>query len=1041
MSQYTENSRALSEEELQELVSSSDAGARNPAGMVGVMLALTAISWSAFQLLLASPLGIKVFPGSVSNNSLLIHLAFALLLVFMAYPAMSRPSRKPVGFLLAHLLTGVATGAFVLALLIGAGVGFDSENYATQPALWIAVILAILPLVPTFLGDEGKPSTLEWAVGAIGAGLIAALIWFSVHQLFLAPFLELFIPDSALMAIAILFSIAAGAVGAFLAFKQGLEKGDFVPIQDWILGFAGVFLALYGFIFYQKVVDAGGLADNVDKWFALAGLFILFEGARRALGPAMALLATVFLMYVFFGSSDVLPDVIRWKGASLKKAMSHMWITSEGVFGIALGVSTRFVFLFVLFGSLLDKAGAGNYFIKMAFGALGHLRGGPAKAAVVGSAATGLISGSSIANVVTTGTFTIPLMKRVGFSSEQAGAVEVASSVNGQIMPPVMGAAAFLMAVYAEIPYTKVVTHAFLPAAISYIALVYIVHLEAVKRNMPTLKALKEVTLARTVIGMLMFFIVFAGLCFSTQYPVDMITYWAPSAAGLILGTAVLAIYVLLLKLAASVPDLEPDDPNAEQVHLPVIADIYKAGLYFLLPIITLVYFLMIEQKSPGISAFWATALLLVILVTQRPLKAMFRGELEMVTAFKDGVVDLFQGLIDGSRNMIGIALATATAGVIVGTVTLTGIGQVMADLVEIMAFGLTYMLASVIDILTVFTDPIGLTSFTGTVAERATEMTGTQLVFILLLVGLLSLILGMGLPTTANYIVVSSLMVGVVVSLGEQSGLFVPLIAVHLFVFYFGIMADVTPPVGLASFAAAAVSGGGAIRTGFIAFFYSLRTVALPFVFIFNTDMLLIDVTVTQGILVAVMSTIAVLVFTAGTMGWWLTKSRVYESFALVGIAFMLFRPDFVMDRIQPPFEEFAPATLTQHLEAADPGDEIRLQVTGQDFDSLEMRKTILRLVIGDEEGGEARFAATGLTLIEIDGAVTLDEPFPSTPFAGKLSKYDFYGDYPVTIVIAKAQAEQLPKELIFIPALALLALLGFLQMLRIRKEQGEMV
>ncbi|MEK6216813.1 MAG: TRAP transporter fused permease subunit, partial [Boseongicola sp.] len=465
----------------------------------------------------------------------------------------------------------------------------------------------------------------------------------------------------------------------------------------------------------------------------------LFEGARRALGPAMAIVATVFLAYVFWGSSELVPDVIRWKGASLRKAMSHMWITSEGVFGIALGVSTKFVFLFVLFGALLDKAGAGTYFIKMAFGALGHLRGGPAKAAVVGSAATGLISGSSIANVVTTGTFTIPLMKRVGFSSEQAGAVEVASSVNGQIMPPVMGAAAFLMVEYVGISYIEVITHAFLPATISYMALVYIVHIEAVKRNMPTLGN-RTVNMGKTIGGMALFFAGFAALCYGVQFPVRLITSILPSS-GLFLSALVAAVYVALLWFASKADDLVPDDPNAKEVELPVLSEIYKAGLHYLLPIIVLVYVLMIERKSPGLSAFWATSLLFLILLTQKPLKSMFRGESETANAFRSGIADLIQGLIDGARNMIGIGLATATAGVIVGTVTLTGVGQVMASLVEFLS--------------------------------------GGNLILMLVMVGVLSLILGMGLPTTANYIVVSSLMAGVVVELGAQSGLIVPLIAV----------------------------------------------------------------------------------------------------------------------------------------------------------------------------------------------------------------------------------------------------------------------
>ncbi len=866
MSSEQQGNRPLSEDELQELVASSDAGARNPIGNVGVFLAIVAAIWSIFQVVLASPLSNVLLPGSVVNNSRQIHLAFAIFLAFAAYPALRSSPR------------------------------------------------------------------------------------------------------------------------------------DYIPIQDWIMGVVGAGIALYGYIFYEKIVDAGGLADDTDKLFALAGLLLLFEAARRALGPAMAIIATIFLAYVFFGASEWVPEVIRWKGASLKKAMSHMWITSEGVFGIALGVSTKFVFLFVLFGALLDKAGAGNYFIKMAFGALGHLRGGPAKAAVVGSAATGLISGSSIANVVTTGTFTIPLMKRVGFSSEQAGSVEVASSVNGQIMPPVMGAAAFLMVEYVGISYVEVITHAFLPAAISYIALVYIVHLEAVKRNMPTLGD-REVHLARTIVGMLSFFVVFAGLCYSSQYPVEAVTNWAPSTAGMILSGIVCAIYIGLLFLAAQVPDLEPDDPNAKEVSLPVIQDIYKAGLHYLLPIIVLVYFLMIEQKSPGLSAFWATALLFVILLTQKPLKAMFRGQSNVVATFMEGVGDLWQGLIDGARNMIGIALATATAGVIVGTVTLTGVGQVMADLVEFLS--------------------------------------GGNLILMLVMVGLLSLILGMGLPTTANYIVVSSLMAGVVVELGAQDGLIVPLIAVHLFVFYFGIMADVTPPVGLASFAAAAVSGGDAIKTGFTAFFYSLRTVALPFVFIFNTDLLLIDVTWIEGIIVAITATIAILVFTAGTMGYFLTHNRLYETVVLIFVAFALFRPDFFMNRISPPFETVEPANFVQAVGEAEPGAEIRMVASGPDFDTGQVVDTTIVLTVGSEEGGEARVDAMGLMLLEEDGVVKLDEPMFGTPVADDLGNFDYHADEPVRISTVNLPSSQPRKELIFIPALLLLGFIAFLQRGRAARQE----
>ena len=283
--------------------------------------------------------------------------------------------------------------------------------------------------------------------------------------------------------------------------------------------------------------------------------------------------------------------------------------------------------------------------------------------------------------------------------------------------------------------------------------------------------------------------------------------------------------------------------------------------------------------------------------------------------------------------------------------------------------------------------------------------------------------------------LLVSSLMAGVVVELGAQSGLIVPLIAVHLFVFYFGIMADVTPPVGLASFAAAAVSGGDAIKTGFIAFFYSLRTVALPFVFIFNTDLLLIDVTWVQGILVFITASIAILVFTAGTMGWFLTKSRIYESVALILVAFALFRPDFVMDRIQPPFEQIDPAAFSAALGNASEGDEMRLVVSGPDFDTGETKETTLVLPVGAGNGDE-RLAASGLLLLEEDGVTKMDEPSFGSQFSGALDSFDFYGDDPVQIASVQAPANQMPKELVFIPALIFLFFIAFLQRARMSRE-----
>ncbi len=274
--------------------------------------------------------------------------------------------------------------------------------------------------------------------------LLVALTW-SLFQLWIASplpfeFGVLVFNDTQSRAIHLAFSIFLAYL-AFPAFKASPRNR--IPVADWVLALLGAFCAAYLFTFYRELAERPGQPTTQDLVVAVLGLITLLEATRRALGLPMVIVALVFLGYTFAG--PYMPDLIAHKGASLSRAMSHQWLTTEGVFGVALGVSSGFIFLFVLFGSLLDKAGAGNYFIKSAFALLGHMRGGPAKAAVVSSAATGLISGSSIANVVTTGTFTIPLMKRVGYRGDQAGAVEVSSSVNGQLMPPVMGAAAFLM--------------------------------------------------------------------------------------------------------------------------------------------------------------------------------------------------------------------------------------------------------------------------------------------------------------------------------------------------------------------------------------------------------------------------------------------------------------------------------------------------------------------------------------------------------------------------------------------------------------------
>ncbi|UKV13534.1 TRAP transporter permease [Thalassospiraceae bacterium SW-3-3] len=777
---------------------------------------------------------------------------------------------------------------------------------------------------------------------------------------------------------------------AYPAFKN--SPRSYIPVFDWVLAAAGAFCALYIYIFYRELSSRPGLPITQDLVVAGAGLVLLLEATRRALGPPLMIVAMVFLAYVFFGNAPWVPDVLQWAGASFSKAMSHQWITTEGVFGIALGVSTSFVFLFVLFGSLLDKAGAGNYFIKVAFAALGHMRGGPAKAAVLASAMTGLISGSSIANVVTTGTFTIPLMKRVGFSGEKAGAVEVASSVNGQIMPPVMGAAAFLMVEYVGIPYPEVIKHAFLPATISYIALIYIVHLEALKANMKGLPKRQTSTVQQVLMRSLLFVLSLVILAGVIYYAINFQKQIFGNAVGWIVAVECAAIYFAGLYYAAKYPDLELDDPNKPVLELPALGETAKSGLHYLLPVVVLVWFLMIELKSPGLSAFWATVLMLFIMLTQRPVKAFFRKQPDYMASVKEGIADVIDGFATGARNMIGIGVATAAAGIIVGTVSLTGIGQVMVEFVELIS--------------------------------------GGNLMLILIFTAIISLILGMGLPTTANYIVVSSLMAPVIVELGAANGLIVPLIAVHLFVFYFGIMADVTPPVGLASFAAAAVSGADPMKTGFVAFFYSMRTAVLPFLFLFNTQLLLIGLDHPfEVVMVIFVAIVAMLVFAAATMGYFFTRSKLWESAALLLIAFTLFRPGFWLDLLEPPYENLPATEIVEKAADMPANTSILLDVEGINLEGDEVTKSVM-LPLGPEASGEDRLYNAGIAVRNEDGKVFIDD----LVFGGPAEKAGLDFDFEITAI--KIEADRMPKEVFFIPAFIVLGGIIVLQRRRRRAE-----
>ena len=621
--------------------------------------------------------------------------------------------------------------------------------------------------------------------------LIIAVIW-SFFQLWYAspfPFIFNFGMFKGLPARAIHLGFAL--LLAFLIFP--ISRSKKISIFDILIGIIGALSCLYIYFFYDQLVDRGGILLKlnfgetiipIELIIGICGILILLEATRRVIGIPLVIIAVCFLLFSYFGRYA--PEIISHGGLSLNRLIGFQWFDQEAIFGIPIGVSVDFIFLFVLFGGLLETAGGGQYFLNLAFSMVGKMKGGPAKAAILGSGMTGLISGSSVANTVTTGTFTIPIMKKTGFSKEKAGAIEVSSSVNGQIMPPVMGAAAFVMASFIGVTYFEVVKHAFLPAIISYIALFYISHLEALKLN---LKGMEE-----------------------------------------------------------------KDVPNLKQT--------FFSGLHFLIPIFVLIILLVYFRFTASYSIFYATIALIFVNLVDKIIK--LPNKFEALQIWFDQTNKGFQ---KGAINMVAVGIAIATAGVIVGAVGSTGLSTNLIIVIEAVA--------------------------------------RDNVIILILLTIVLCLILGMGLPTTANYVVVASLMSMVLIDVGNASGYIFPLIAVHLFVFYFGLMADVTPPVGLASYAAAGISGGDPLKTGVQAFWYSLRTGILPIVFLFNHELLLIGIdNFWHALLVIVTSLIGILIFTSATQGWFFSKLKIYEIFIFLFLSICFLAPEFILNKFYPKFE-----------------------------------------------------------------------------------------------------------------------------------------
>tara|TARA_B100000035_G_scaffold38055_1_gene28671 strand:- start:587 stop:2905 length:2319 start_codon:yes stop_codon:yes gene_type:complete len=693
---------------------------------------------------------------------------------------------------------------------------------------------------------------------------------------------------------------------AFLIYP--ISKGKKISIIDIIISFIGAFSCLYIYFFYDQLVDRGGvlldikISENfnfpVELIIGSCGILILLEATRRAIGLPLVIIAILFLLFSYFGRYA--PDIISHGGLSLNRLVGFQWLDQEAIFGIPIGVSVDFIFLFVLFGALLETAGGGKYFLDLAFAMVGKMRGGPAKAAILGSGMTGLISGSSIANTVTTGTFTIPIMKKTGFSQEKAGAIEVSSSVNGQIMPPVMGAAAFVMASFIGVTYFEVVKHAFLPAIISYIALFYISHLEALKLN---LKGMED-----------------------------------------------------------------SDVPNLKRTFL--------SGLHFLVPIFVLIYMLVYLRFTASYSIFYATiSLIFVNLINKIVKENKFKDALKVW--FNQTVV----GFEKGALNMVGVGIAIATAGIIVGAVGSTGLSTNLIIVIESIA--------------------------------------KDNVVILLFLTIILCLLLGMGLPTTANYVVVASLMATVLVDVGNASGFIFPLIAVHLFVFYFGLMADVTPPVGLASYAAAAISGGDPLRTGVQAFWYSLRTGILPIVFLFNHELLLIGIeNIWHAFTVIITSLVGILVFTSATQGWFINKLRWYEIVVFLIISISLLSPEFVLNKFYPKYHYVDFKNINQI--SFNPKKELRFKVT-----RVTEYGDRYKLFVIDKDTFETEYNIEdyGINIIQENEKYVVD----TIKWNGKAKMSGFEtGDY---ISELKIENQERPSKFLIYPiAIFLLFIFGYL-------------
>ncbi|MBW8350445.1 TRAP transporter permease [Bacillus sp. IITD106] len=594
--------------------------------------------------------------------------------------------------------------------------------------------------------------------GSIGIIVFVGLLAFSIFQLYAS--ITGTVPRQILLSIHLGFALSL----IFILFpaSRKTRKKDSVAWYDYILSLLAIGVGAYWPLMLETIVNRVGVLTSLDLTVGTIGILLTLEATRRAVGLPITIISSLFIAYAYFG--QLMPGFLAHRGLNFEALVNTLFFTSQGILGTPLYVSATFIFLFLLFGAFLVKTGVGQYFNDLALSIAGRRIGGPAKVAIFSSALQGTISGSSVANVVTSGSFTIPMMKKLGYRKEFAGAVEAAASTGGQIMPPVMGAAAFLMVEFiGGISYWDIAKAAAIPAVLYFTGIWIMTHFEAKRVG------LKGLT--------------------------------------------------------------KEEMPNRKEV---------LSKIYLLIPILLVIILLM-----SGVSVMRAALYSIV-------------GTIVVSAIRKDtriGFKQMIEALVDGARTALSVAAATAAAGIIVGVVTKTGLGLKLAN-------GL-----------------VGLAD--------------EKLLLTLFFTMITSLILGMGSPTTANYVITSTIAAPAIILLG------VPALSAHLFVFYFGIVADITPPVALAAFAASGVAGGEPIRTGVNASKLAIAAFVIPYMFVLSPELLMIDTTIWYLIWVVFTAFTGMIGIGAGIIGFWYRKLYWFERIIAVVAGLMLMYPEGLSDTI----------------------------------------------------------------------------------------------------------------------------------------------